>query len=83
MSNRSYNILKYVAQIVLPALATLWVTVAGIWGLPYAEAISGTIMAVDLFLGALLKISSDKYFQTKTIIDKIISDQDPAQLEEE
>ena len=63
MSNKLYDVLKYIAQIVLPAAATLYVTIAGIWGLPYAEAISGTIMAVDFFLGALLKISSDNYYK--------------------
>ncbi len=61
MSNRLYDILKYIAQIVLPALATLYLTLAGIWGLPYGEAISGTIMAIDTFLGVLLKISSSNY----------------------
>lgn len=63
LSNKAYDILKYIAQIVLPAMATLYVTIAGIWSLPYAEAISGTIMAVDFFLGALLKISSDNYYK--------------------
>ena len=63
LTNKAYDVLKYIAQIVLPALATLYVTIAGIWGLPYAEAVSGTIMAVDFFLGALLKISSDNYYK--------------------
>lgn len=63
LSNKAYDILKYIAQIVLPAMATLYVTIAGIWSLPYAEAVSGTIMAVDFFLGALLKISSDNYYK--------------------
>ena len=49
MSNKVYDILKYIAQIILPALATLYLTLAGIWGLPYGEAISGTIMAIDTF----------------------------------
>lgn len=61
MSNKAYDILKYIAQLVLPALATLYLTLAGIWGLPYGEAISGTIMAIDTFLGVLLKISSTNY----------------------
>lgn len=76
LSDRLYDILKYIAQIFLPALATLYVTIAGIWGLPYAEAISGTIMAVDLCLGAMLKISSDAYFRTKDIVTKVVSDQE-------
>lgn len=74
LSDKLYDALKYIAQIVLPALATLYVTVAGIWGLPYAEAISGTIMAVDFFLGAVLKISSDQYFRTKDIVTKVVPD---------
>lgn len=61
MSNKTYDILKYIAQIILPALATLYLTLASIWGLPYGEAISGTIMAVDTFLGVALKISNNNY----------------------
>lgn len=61
MSNKLYDNLKFVAQIVLPAAATFVVTVSGIWGLPYGEQISGTVMAADLFLGALLGISSSNY----------------------
>lgn len=64
MSNKVYDVLKDIAQIVLPALATLYLTVAGIWGLPFGEQISGTIMAVDVFLGAFLKVSSNKYNKT-------------------
>lgn len=63
MSNKTYDALKMVAQIVLPALGTLYFALAGIWGLPYGEQIVGTITAVDTFLGAVLKISSDRYIQ--------------------
>jgi hypothetical protein len=60
-SNKTYDILKWVAQYLLPGAATLWLTLAGIWSLPYGEAISGTIMALDTFLGVLLGISSAQY----------------------
>lgn len=60
-SNKTYDILKYIAQIVLPALGTLYFALASIWGLPYGEQIVGTITAVDAFLGALLGISTAKY----------------------
>lgn len=63
MSNELYDLLKFVAQIVLPALATLYLAIAGIWGLPYGQQISGTIMAIDAFLGAILGISTVKYKQ--------------------
>lgn len=65
MSNKTYDILKYIAQIVLPALGTLYFALAQIWGFPYGEAVVGTITAVDAFLGAVLKISTDKYNDTK------------------
>lgn len=61
MSNKVYDILKYVAQIVLPAAGTLYFALASIWGFPYGEQIVGTITAADAFLGAILKISSDRY----------------------
>lgn len=61
MSNKVYDILKFIAIIVLPALATLYITLAGIWGLPFGEQISGTIMAIDTFMGALLHISTKSY----------------------
>lgn len=61
MSNKTYDILKYVAQIVLPALATLYIALGNLWPLPYVEGISGTIIALDAFLGALLQISTTKY----------------------
>lgn len=63
MSNNTYDILKYIAQIVLPAAGTLYFALASIWGLPYGEQIVGTITAVDAFLGALLKISTDSYWK--------------------
>lgn len=61
MSNKTYDILKYIAQIVLPALGSLYFGLSQIWGLPYGEEIVGTITLIDTFLGALLKISSNNY----------------------
>lgn len=61
MKNKTYDILKFIAQVVLPALGTLYFTLAGIWGFPYGEEIVGTISAIDAFLGTILMISSNKY----------------------
>ena len=61
MSNKVYDVLKYIALILLPALGTLYFALAKIWGLPYATEIVGTISAVDAFLGAMLQISTDQY----------------------
>ena len=61
MSDKVYNVLKYVALIVLPAVGTLYSALAGVWGFPYGDQIVSTILAVDTFLGALLGISSASY----------------------
>ena len=61
LSNEMYDKLKWIAQIVLPALGTLYFALASIWGLPYGEQIVGTITAIDAFLGALLGISTSNY----------------------
>lgn len=61
LSDKTYDILKWIAQIVLPAIATLYFALAGIWGFPYGEQIVGTITAIDTFLGALLGISTANY----------------------
>ncbi len=61
MSNKVYDVLKYIAQIALPALGTLYFALSGIWGLPYGEQIVGTIAAVDTCLGVLLGLSSAAY----------------------
>lgn len=67
MSNKTYDILKWVAQLLLPALGTLYFALAGLWGFPYGEQIVGTITAVDAFLGAILGLSTAAYNkETKT-----------------
>lgn len=63
MSNKTYDILKWVAQLLLPALATLYFALASIWNLPYGEQIVGTITAVDAFLGIILGISTANYYK--------------------
>lgn len=66
LSNKAYDILKWIAQILLPALATLYFGLAQIWALPYAEAVIGTISIVDAFLGTLLGISTYNYNKVNT-----------------
>lgn len=63
MTNKVYDILKWVALVALPAITALWLTLANIWGFPYAEAIGATLAAITTFLGALLGVSSIKYAQ--------------------
>ena len=63
--NKVYDILKQIALVWLPALGTLYFALAGIWGLPYAEQIVGTITAIDTFLGAILGITTVQYKKNK------------------
>lgn len=59
--SKVYDVLKWIALIFLPAIATLWFTVAKIWGLPYIAEITGTLVAIDTFIGALIGISNIQY----------------------
>ena len=61
MSNKVYDVLKWIAQYLLPALGTLYFALADTWGLPYGEQVVGTIVAVDTFLGVVLGISTAQY----------------------
>lgn len=61
MSNKMYDVLKWIAMVALPAVGTLYFALAGIWGLPYGEQIVGTITAIDTCLGVLLGISAAQY----------------------
>ena len=68
MSNKTYDILKNIALIVLPAFATFVLTVAQIWNLPYGKEIAATITAIDVFLGAVIKIASMNYAKNNEVI---------------
>lgn len=61
INNKTYDILKWIAMLFLPALAILVRSVFQIWGLPYGEEISATIVAINAFLGAILGISNTIY----------------------
>lgn len=61
MSNKVYDVLKWITLVALPATTALWLALANIWGFPYAEAIGATLAAVTTFLGALLGVSSLQY----------------------
>lgn len=61
MSNKVYDVLKFICQIVIPALGTLYFGISSIWGLPHGEEVVGTLTVIDAFLGALLGISTVEY----------------------
>ena len=59
--NETYDILKWIAMYLLPAIGTLYFALASVWGLPYGEQIVGTVTAIDTFLGVILGISTENY----------------------
>ena len=66
MDSKVYDVLKFVAQVIIPALATLYFAIAQVWGISdtiYAEQVVGTLSAIDVFLGAILGISSMQYYK--------------------
>ena len=65
LSNKVYDILKWIAMYLLPAAGTLYFALSGIWGLPYGEQIVGTITAIDTFIGVILGISTSQYKKAK------------------
>lgn len=64
MSNKVYDVLKWIAMVVLPAIGTLYFALSGIWGFPYGEQVVGTLVAVETFIGTVLQISNVQYKKT-------------------
>lgn len=65
ISNKVYDVLKWIAQYLLPALGTLYFALSTIWNFPYGEQVVGTITAIDAFLGAILGLSSVTYYKNE------------------
>lgn len=61
MSNKTYDVIKWIAQYLIPAAGTLYAALSKIWGFPYGSEVVGTLSAIDIFLGAVLGISSASY----------------------
>lgn len=62
-THKTYDRLKFVALVLLPALGTLYFTVAALWGLAHTTEVVGTITAIDTFLGVVLQLSSNSYYK--------------------
>lgn len=65
LSNKVYDVLKWITMIVLPALATAYTGLAAVWGWPYSGEIAKTVAVVCTLLGALLGISTAEYNRSK------------------
>lgn len=77
LPSKAYDALKALAQIIFPAVGTLYFTLSGIWGLPAAEQVIGSIVAVDAFLGVFLTISKSQYLKTDSPYGGSINVQTP------
>lgn len=66
MSNKAYDVLKWIAMVVLPAIGTAYAGLAVIWGFPYGEQVLGSIGIAEVFLGTVLQISSEQYKKKNT-----------------
>lgn len=66
LSNRAYDIMKWIALVALPALQVFWLTIGKIWEIDYTIEIGATIGAVALFIGTLLGVSTKNYYETFT-----------------
>lgn len=64
MSNKTYDVLKWIALVGLSAVGTLYSALSAIWGFPYGEQVVSTIVALEVFLGAILQLSTSKYNKT-------------------
>ncbi len=66
LSNRTYDTLKWIALVALPALQVFWLTIGKIWSIDYTIEIGATIGAAALLLGTLLGVSAVNYYKTHT-----------------
>lgn len=74
LSNKAYDVLKWIALWLLPGLATLWLALGKLWNFPYITEIGGTITAIDTFLAFILKLSKNSYEGDGTLV---VNDKDP------
>ena len=65
MYDKMYDVLKWIATYLLPALGTLYFALAQIWNLPYGEQVVGSITAIDTLLGVVLDLSTSQYNKQK------------------
>lgn len=73
LSNKLYDVLKFITLVVLPALGTLYFTLANIWGLPAAEQVLGSVTALCTFLGITLKLGDKSYNNSEGKYDGFIN----------
>lgn len=67
LSNKAYDILKWLALIFLNAFGILYQKLAIIWELPYGDQVFNTCVAISVFIGAIIGISTIQYNHNKLL----------------
>lgn len=83
LSNKAYNLIKAIVQLLIPAASSLYLLLSGLWGLPFAQQIVGTLSGLATFLGVLLRISTKSYDNSDAKYDGkvlIVDDEDGPKL---
>lgn len=70
MTEKVYDTLAIIGRIVFPAIATLYFTLAKIWGLPLGQEVTGTLAALTVFLNSILKIEYHRWEDLQEIDDE-------------
>ena len=76
-NGRTYDYAKAMALVWFPAIGTLYFTLGGLWGWPNVEQVLGTIVAVEVFFGAVLGLSKKQYNKTAFDGSLVIDESDP------
>lgn len=61
LNNKQYDVIKYLTVVLLPAVGTLYFALSQIWGLPAGEAVLGTLAAIQVFIGATMRVTTKQY----------------------
>lgn len=73
LPNKAYDVLKELVTIYLPALGTLYFAVSGLWGLPYGTEVVGTLSAIAIFVGVVIKSSKKSYKNSDAAYDGVVN----------
>ncbi len=68
MNNKVFDFIRFIGEIVLPALGALYFGIAKIWGLPFGQEVVGTIAVITTFIGAVVGVSRKKYNDQNEIL---------------
>lgn len=65
MTDKTFNFIRFLAEIAISAVGALYYAIADIWSLPYGDAVVATCAAVSAFLGIFTEWQRYKYQQNK------------------